>query len=151
MSSSRPGGELKKLVVDRGRGCCEYCLSLRSFSASPFVIDHIVPEIEGGPTQSDNLCLSCAGCNGHKQAAMTGWDSASEREHRLYHPRMDRWSAHFAWSPDRLFIIGLTPVGRATVNRLRLNRQEVVNLREILARDGVHPPEYPYEGEPGAT
>lgn len=126
MSSSRPGEELKKLVVDRGRGCCEYCLSLRSFSASPFVIDLIVPAVAGGLTEVDNLCLSCAGCNGHKQAATT------EREHRLDHPWRDRWSTHFAWSPDRLFIVGL-------------------NLREILARDGVHPPEYPYEGEPDAT
>lgn len=144
MSSNRPSGELKRLVIYRARGCCEYCLSLRSFSASPFVIEHIIPESEGGRTEEENLCLACSGCNGHKHAATVGWDLVTEREHRLYDPRKDVWREHFAWSPDGSFIIGLTAVGRATVNRLRLNRDEVVNLREVLARDGVHPPDYDY-------
>ncbi|WNZ24154.1 mitochondrial large ribosomal subunit protein uL30m [Leptolyngbya sp. NK1-12] len=32
------------------------------------------------------------------------------------------WSEHFAWSEDTTLIIGLTPIGRATVQTLRLNR-----------------------------
>ena len=144
MSSNRPSADLKRLVVERARGCCEDCLSLRAFSASPFVIEHVIPEAEGGPTDEGNLCLACSGCNGHKHAATTGWDLVTERDQRLYHPRQDVWSQHFAWSPDGLFIVGLTATGRATVNRLNLNRLEVVNLREVLARDGVHPPEYDY-------
>lgn len=37
-------------------------------------------------------------------------------------------------------IIGLTPTGRATVEALRLNRPEVVNLRRLLFAHGEHPP-----------
>ena len=144
MSSDRPSAELKRLVTARARGCCEYCLSLRSFSASPFVIEHILPDSAGGLTEEGNLCLACSGCNGHKHAATGGWDLVTEKEHRLYHPRTDDWRKHFAWSPDGLLIVGLTAIGRATVNRLHLNRKEVVNLREVLARDGVHPPDYDY-------
>lgn len=146
MSSERPSADLKRLVITRARGCFEYCLSLRSFSASPFVIEHIIPESEGGPTEDANLCLACSGCNGHKHAATVGWDLVTEKEHRLYRPRSDVWKDHFAWSPDRSAIIGLTAIGRATVNRLRLNREELVNLRKVLAKDGIHPPDYDYSG-----
>lgn len=37
-------------------------------------------------------------------------------------------------------IIGRTPTGRATVTALRLNRKELVNLRELLLAVGLHPP-----------
>jgi hypothetical protein len=36
--------------------------------------------------------------------------------------------------------IGLTPTGRATVERLQLNREGVVNLRRVLRTIGQHPP-----------
>ena len=47
----------------------------------------------------------------------------------LYHPRQHRWPDHFAWNEDTTIVIGLTPTGRATVEALRLNRENVVNLR----------------------
>ncbi len=58
----------------------------------------------------------------------------------LYNPRQDRWEEHFEWSEDFLTIIGLTPSGRATVDLLRVNRAEVVNLRRVLHMVGEHPP-----------
>jgi hypothetical protein len=58
----------------------------------------------------------------------------------LYHPRRDRWDAHFAWSDDFTLMIGLTPIGRATVETLQLNRDGVVNLRHLLYTIGQHPP-----------
>ena len=33
----------------------------------------------------------------------------------LFHPRKDRWSEHFAWNDDCSQIVGMTAVGRATV------------------------------------
>ena len=36
-------------------------------------------------------------------------------------------------------IAGLSPVGRATVSRLKLNRAELVKLRRILRDVGEHP------------
>ena len=60
---------------------------------------------------------------------------------RLYNPRRQRWRDHFAWSSDFSVIIGLTATGRATVEALRLNREELVNLRRMLYTMGEHPPE----------
>jgi hypothetical protein len=37
-------------------------------------------------------------------------------------------------------MLGLTPAGRATVNRLQLNREGVVNLRRVLHLIQQHPP-----------
>jgi hypothetical protein len=41
---------------------------------------------------------------------------------------------HFAWSNDRQRILGITPSGRATVEALRMNRPQLVNLRRIWAK-----------------
>ncbi|MCC6281568.1 MAG: HNH endonuclease, partial [Saprospiraceae bacterium] len=37
-------------------------------------------------------------------------------------------------------VFGRTAVGRATVEKLGLNRMGVVNLREVLVMVGTHPP-----------
>jgi hypothetical protein len=37
-------------------------------------------------------------------------------------------------------MVGLTPVGRATVEALRMNHQKTINLRFILLLAGLHPP-----------
>jgi len=50
----------------------------------------------------------------------------------LYNPRTDEWSVHFGWNEDRTLIIGITATGRATVERLSLNRLGIVNLRRLL-------------------
>jgi hypothetical protein len=47
---------------------------------------------------------------------------------------------HFAWSDDFTLVIGLTPTGRATVEKLQLNRSGLVNLRRVLRAVGEHPP-----------
>jgi len=58
----------------------------------------------------------------------------------LYHPRRQKWTDHFAWSDDATLVIGLTPTGRATVEKLQLNRSGLVNLRRVLQAIGSHPP-----------
>ena len=47
----------------------------------------------------------------------------------LFNPRRHMWSEHFIWSTDGLHIIGLTPIGRATLATLGLNRERVINIR----------------------
>lgn len=42
------------------------------------------------------------------------------------------WEKHFMWSKDYRMIVGLTAKGRATVQKLRLNRESVINLRRVL-------------------
>jgi len=38
-------------------------------------------------------------------------------------------------------MVGLTAIGRATISLLNLNREGVINLRELLRERGQHPPE----------
>jgi hypothetical protein len=60
---------------------------------------------------------------------------------RLFNPRRQRWEDHFTWNEDYMLIIGLTSVGRATVDAMHLNREETVNLREVLRLLNRHPAE----------
>lgn len=87
------------------------------------------------------MALSCQGCNNRKFTATEAVDPATMRLVPLFHPRRDRWYEHFAWSSDGLEVLGMTATGRATVERLQLNREELLNLRGVLAAAGKHPPD----------
>ena len=67
-------------------------------------------------------------------------DPISGESAAVYNPRLHIWNEHFMWSTDGVLIIGLTPTGRATVEKLHLNRIGVVNLRGLLHVFGKHPP-----------
>nr|WP_309694859.1 hypothetical protein [Armatimonas sp.] len=59
----------------------------------------------------------------------------------LFHPRKDRWAEHFAWdATDPLLLRGTSPTGRATIERLHLNRPELLMLRRLLSLAERHPP-----------
>lgn len=140
MSQTYVPKALERLVVERAQGQCEYCRCLTDFSSDSFAVEHIIPESKDGATDEGNLALSCLGCNSFKGAFLAGRDPVSETEVELYHPRKQLWSEHFAWSEDTTSIIGITATGRASVQRLRLNRPGLVNLRAALYNFGVHPP-----------
>ena len=55
--------------------------------------------------------------DGSKSNKTHALDPATGIEVPLFHPRRDDWHEHFAWSPDHLYLIGLTPTGRATIRR----------------------------------
>lgn len=128
-------------VVERAKGCCEYCRSQVRFAMQSFSVEHIVPRSRGGKTEFENLALACQGCNNHKYTKTKGRDPVNGDVVPLYHPRLQRWRDHFAWNEDCALIIGLTPVGRATVEALCLNRDGLINLRQVLYIMGTHPPE----------
>lgn len=132
--------EIRRLVAERAGNLCEYCRCSFDFSSSPYAVEHINPRAGGGTNDLENLAWSCQGCNGHKLTATTADDSATGGRAALYHPRQQEWRAHFRWSTDGLTIFGITPTGRATVERLQLNRDSVINLRRALIAYGVHPP-----------
>ncbi len=130
----------KKKVQERAKYCCEYCLSQSKFSADSFVIEHIIPLAKGGTDDLENLALSCQRCNNHKFTATHSLDTATGILVALYHPRIDAWELHFQWSEDFTEIIGISPNGRASVQRLQLNRQGLINLRQVFVQVGLHPP-----------
>jgi hypothetical protein len=141
MSEIRPNAQLREEVIERAKGCCEYCWSQVRFATQPFSVEHIIPLSRGGASVSANLALSCQGCNNHKSTKIEALDPLSGDSVPLYHPRQQGWDEHFAWNTDYSVIIGLTPVGRATVEALQLNRGGVVNLRRVLYTVGEHPPQ----------
>ena len=115
--------EVKQAVRKSARNRCEYCQSQESFSPSAFSIEHIVPRSESGSDEVENLALSCQECNNRKFTAITAHDPLSGNTVPLYHPRQNHWSDHFAWNEDFTLLLGLTPTGRATIEKLHLMKR----------------------------
>lgn len=132
--------QLKQQVTERAKHLCEYCKCPRTYSPGPFDVEHIIPLSRNGKTEIANLAYSCSGCNGSKYNKIEGIDPVSEQQVSLFHPRKDKWINHFIWSNDGLLIIGITRIGRATINLLKLNRIELTNIRRLLQLVGEHPP-----------
>jgi len=130
----------KRLVAERAAFACEYGLSQLRYSPDPFSVDHIIPLAQYGSNELENLALACQGCNGFKFTATEAVDPISGHIAFLYNPRIHRWVDHFVWDADYSLILGVTPIGRATVAKLQLNRSGVVNLRQVLGPLGKHPP-----------
>jgi hypothetical protein len=145
MSKPRITGRVRQAVIRRAGECCEYCRSQARFSPDPFSIEHIIPRSAGGKDEIGNLALSCQGCNNRTFVSVDAIDPLSGERVPLYHPRQQRWSEHFAWREEFALVLGLTATGRATVEKLQLNRECVVNLRRALRAYERHPPEEPVE------
>jgi hypothetical protein len=141
MPEKRVTARQRKAVTERALGCCEYCQSQARFATQSFSIEHIIPRSRGGKNELKNLALACEGCNGHKHTKTEGYDPVAKKYVHLFHPRRHKWREHFCWNDDFTIVLGLTSVGRATVATLHLNREELVNLREVLHLVGKHPPE----------
>jgi hypothetical protein len=144
MPETRITVDLKRAVIERAYGCCEYCRSQARFATQSHSIEHIVPLSQGGQNTIDNLALACQGCNNHKYKKVVGRDPISGEIVPLFHPRNQNWNDHFAWNESFTHVIGLTSIGRATVEALQLNRAGLINLRRILYSSGEHPPEEIY-------
>jgi hypothetical protein len=126
---------LEDLVRRRARFRCEYCLFPEAQANTPFQLDHIIAQSHGGATSAANLGLACFHCNNFKGPNLAGVDLQSGEVVQLFHPRRDTWSRHFRWEGEQL--IGLTPVGRATINALRLNHPLRLAVRRSLRREGI--------------
>ena len=82
-----------------------------------------------------NLALACFHCNTHKGPNVAGVDPATGQIVRLFNPRLDRWSEHFAWEGPE--IRALTSIGRLTVRTLALNDPDYGSVRRALIIEGV--------------
>ena len=132
---------LRERVAIQAGHRCGYCRTSAFLVGTMFEIDHIIPESFGGQTEEENLWLSCPTCNGHKSNRIAAVDPATGELVRLFDPRRQAWSEHFTWNESGDEIIGSTPVGRATVSALQLNRTVLVYARSLWVRWGCHPPE----------
>lgn len=132
--SARVGRTMRRMVVERAGGCCEYCGMPDDVMQLPREPDHIVAKQHGGQTTLDNLAYTCFRCNRFKGPNLASIDPMTGAIEPLFKPRTDRWQEHFRW--DGAEIVPLTPVGRATVTLLRWGDAERVALRANLIRQG---------------
>ena len=124
--------------MERAGNRCEYCRLNQTGQEATFHVDHIVPRAAEGPTEPNNLALACVSCSLRKGARELAIDPDTGQRVRLFHPRLDRWDEHFRWEDVR--VVGLTPIGRTTVEALKLNRELVVAIRKEESFLGRHPP-----------
>lgn len=125
---------LRELVRERAAHCCEYCRLPQEFSELRFHVEHVIPRQHGGNDWLENLALACPACNLRKGPNLAGLDPKTGELVRLFHPRREKWSDHFA--PDSIRVIGTTNVGRTTVHLLDMNDIDRTRVREGLRAIG---------------
>ena len=116
-------------VAERAGHRCEYCRAPEVIFNFPFEVEHIVPPGRGGVDVESNWALSCRPCNLHKSDHIEAVDPETKKPSRLFHPRKDLWEDHFTADPTSGALAGLSAIGRATVDRLQMNR-----LAQLIAR-----------------
>jgi hypothetical protein len=125
---------LRRLVWSRARNRCEYCLLPADAASLSFCVDHIISRKHDGLTVAENLALSCFHCNSYKLDNIASVDSETRELARLFDPRTDLWSEHFAW--NRVELVGLSAIGRVTVRILNMNALERLRTRKLLLAGG---------------
>lgn len=124
-------------VANRAGQRCEYCLLTSQFQVGGFELDHIQPRSRGGVTSPDNTAFACPHCNCRKSDHIEGPDPLTRAVVGLFNPRQQFWHDHFQWSVDLPFVlVGKSPTGRATIQRLVLNDPQLLRLRTLLAEIG---------------
>jgi hypothetical protein len=135
--TNRPPVELRRFVVERANNQCEYCLISQDLVASSHQIDHVIAEKHGGPTEAENLALSCAICNLRKGSDISSIEPETGLIVPLFNPRQQSWTDHFVF--DDAIVVGLTATGRTTVAFLRLNSSERIAERAAFIEARVRP------------
>ncbi len=134
---------LKRFIVERSHGYCEYCKCSSDCSTEPFSMEHIVPRSKQGSDDLENLAYACIGRNIYKSDKIEALDILSQTIVSLFNPRIMQWDEHFIWDESLTGMLGKTATGRATIMALKLNRRPIKNLRRALIAIGEHPPTIP--------
>ena len=129
MSSELSTG-LRKLVIERAKNRCEYCLLPQSVSLHKHEPDHIVPLQHGGQTDAENLTLSCMRCNRYKGPNVGSFDPETGNLVPFFNPRTQDWANHFEL--DGAIIRPRTAEARVTVKIFRMNDENRVLERQRL-------------------
>lgn len=122
---------------------CGYCRVPQCALPYRLEVEHLLPVSVGGDDERKNLWLSCHKCNKFRSNHMVAIDPLTQQEVAIFNPRTDSWPDHFAWQADGLFVVGRTPVGRATVASLSLNDEYHQSARSVWILAGIYPPTDP--------
>jgi hypothetical protein len=127
------------LVAQRAEHRCEYCRAPEAIFNCRFEVEHVVPTSREGTDEESNLALACRGCNLYKADHLDGVDETTQTVMALFHPRLDQWHEHFRVEMGSGAIQGLTPTGRATIDRLEMNAPLQLAARQQWMRLGLFP------------
>ncbi len=131
---------LRQRISQQAVARCGYCLTQEVVSGIPLTLEHLLPKAKGGEDIEDNLWLSCRLCNEAKGVLTEARDPETGEIVPLFNPRRQRWADHFTWNRAGTHIIGITPIGRATIEALSLNGELRVLARALWVEVGWHPP-----------
>lgn len=131
---------LRRQVIERANGCCEYCLVPDGISFYAHEIDHIIAEKHGGQSVAENLAYACWRCNRHKGSDLTSLDPNTGLVVQLFHPRTQRWTEYFRL--DDALIVPVSATGRATSALLQFNQPARVSERVGMIAKGGYPPQH---------
>ncbi|MEM7129258.1 MAG: HNH endonuclease signature motif containing protein [Chloroflexota bacterium] len=129
---------LRRLVIERASERCEYCRLSQAGQAATFHIDHVTPVAAGGETKLENLAQACVSCSLRKSARQKVVDEQSGQEVFIFNPRQQGWGEHFRW--EGVTVVGITAIGRATVDALDMNRPVMLAIRTEEIFFYRHPP-----------
>lgn len=134
--------EVDRRVRVAAQNRCGYCLSPQHLVMARLEIEHIIPISRGGSSEESNLWLACPLCNRSKSDRTMTVDPETGDTVPLFNQRTQIWSEHFRWSNDGIRIIGVTAIGRATVEALHLSDDpDALEVRSYWVLAGWHPPD----------
>jgi hypothetical protein len=125
----------REFVRRRARGRCEY-FGLPQDGAPYFTfhVEHIRARQHGGGDDPSNLALACPDCNAKKGPNVATISAATGAIVELFDPRKYQWQEHFTMIDAE--IVGITEIGRATVQLLDMNEKERLLIRAHLQVEG---------------
>jgi hypothetical protein len=137
MSVTYIPAELRRLIVARAEGLCEYCLIAEEDTFLGCEVDHIISEKHGGPTSADNLAVACVFCNQAKGSDVGSIHWETRTFHRFFNPRADRWGEYFVLAGA--IIEPITNIGAVTARILGFNTDDRVLERRLLRSASRYP------------
>jgi HNH endonuclease len=126
-------------IAERANHRCEYCHAPELVFNFPFEVEHIIPLSRKGADDEANLALACRSCNLRKGTRISGVAPDSNTEVRFFQPRQNQWNEHFQVDTESGVVMGITAVGKVTVENLEMNSTAQVAARQLWIRLGLFP------------
>lgn len=120
--------ETRALVRAAFGGRCGYCGVSETSVGGELEMDHFHPQAAGGSDDIENLVYACTACNRFKGDYAPASDAPESL--RLFHPRRDDLTVHIEETAHGR-LAGLTPRGWFHIQRLHLNRPQLVERRHL--------------------
>ncbi len=111
-------------VRTRAELACEFCGVSEIDVGGKLTVDHHIPLAFGGTDDFSNLIYACHSCNQFKHH----YFPVNDADIPIWNPRIKKFSAHFI-ELENGHLEPLTQIGKFTIQKLRLNRIQLINHR----------------------